>query len=422
MLAVAWRSVFTTITSTPRRAFYEYHAALMEPWDGPAAIAFTDGRQIGATLDRNGLRPARYLITDDDRVVLASEAGVLAIPEARIVKKWRLQPGKMFLIDLEQGRIIDDAEIKARLAAARPYRQWLDQTQIRLAALPAEVGPMAPDPQTLLDRQQAFGYTQEDLKYFLIPMAVSGQEPVGAMGRDNPQAVLSRRPKSLFDYFKQTFAQVTNPPIDSIREELVMSLVSLVGPRPNLLDLKSGGRHRRLEVAQPILANVDLERIRHIEHHVGAAFRTRTLSICYPARRGAAGMAAALDAVGRQAAGVVRQGYNILILSDRETDVDQLPIPVLLATAAVHHHLIREGLRTSVGLVVETGEARQLHDFCLLAGYGAEAINPYLALDTLSALVPTLPEPLSEAEAHQRYMKAVNKGLLKVMAKMGIST
>jgi glutamate synthase (NADPH/NADH) large chain len=420
MIPEAWAD--NPLMDEPRRAFYEYHAALMEPWDGPAAVAFTDGLRIGATLDRNGLRPARYVVTADDRVVMASEVGVLDIPEERIVKHWRLQPGKMFLIDLEQGRIIDDAEIKSRLASARPYKEWLKKTQIQLADLPAEVGPMPPDPKTLLDRQQAFGYTQEDLKFFLAPMALSGQDPVGAMGRDIPQAVLSHRPKLLFDYFKQNFAQVTNPPIDSIREELVMSLVSLIGPHPNLLDLHSGGTHKRLEVRQPVLANVDLERIRRIENHVDHVFRTYTLPIVYPVGRGAAGMEKALDAVCRKATEVVRQGYNILILSDRGVDADHIPIPVLLATAAVHHHLIREGLRTSVGLVVETGEARQLHDFCVLAGYGAEAINPYLAFDTLSRLAPTLTEPLTETEAHQRYTKAINKGILKVMAKMGIST
>jgi glutamate synthase (NADPH/NADH) large chain len=420
MIPEAWAD--NPLMDDERHAFYEYHAALMEPWDGPAAVAFTDGRQIGATLDRNGLRPARYLVTDDDRVIMSSEAGVLSIPEEKIVRKWRLQPGKMFLIDLEQGRIIDDSEIKAKLATAKPYQAWLDETQIRLSDLPTEVGPMMPDPQTLLDRQQAFGYTQEDLKFFLTPMAVSGQDPVGSMGRDIPPAVLSQRPKLLYDYFKQNFAQVTNPPIDPIREELVMSLVSLIGPRPNLLDLNTGGSHMRLEVSQPIIANVDLERIRRIENHVGEVFRTYTLPICYAAERGAGGMETALEALCRRASEVVRHGYNILILSDRSTDADHIPIPSLLATAAVHHHLIREGLRTSVGLVVETGEARQVHDFCLLAGYGAEAVNPYLAFDTLSAMIPTLPEPLSEEEVHQRYIKAVDKGILKVMSKMGIST
>ncbi|MGB5306739.1 MAG: glutamate synthase large subunit [Gammaproteobacteria bacterium] len=405
-----------------RRAFYEYHAALMEPWDGPAAVAFTDGRQIGATLDRNGLRPARYLITDDDLVVMASEMGVLDIPEERIVKKWRLQPGKMFLIDLEQGCIIDDAELKAGLAGSRPYQDWLDKTRIRLRDLPGEVSAMPPDPHTLLDRQQAFGYTQEDIKFLMTPMAVTGQEAIGSMGADNPLAVLSNKSKPLANYFKQNFAQVTNPPIDPIREELVMSLVSLIGPRPNLLGHESAGEHMRLEVRQPILSNTDIERVRHIEDHTGGAFRTCTLDICYPATHGAAGMQDALEIVCRQAEQAVGEGYNILILSDRCMDVDHIAIPALLATSAVHHHLVRSGLRTESGLVVETGAAREVHQFATLAGYGAEAINPYLAFESLSAIRAQLPEKLDPDEIQKRYIKAIGKGLLKVMSKMGIST
>jgi glutamate synthase (NADPH/NADH) large chain len=405
-----------------RRAFYEYHSALMEPWDGPAAVAFTDGRQIGATLDRNGLRPARYLITDDDYVVMASEMGVLEIPESEIVKKWRLQPGKMFLIDIEQGRIIDDAEIKAELAEKAPYQQWLNETQIQLEKLPPEVAAMPPDAQTLLDRQQAFGYTQEDIKFFLKPMALSGQEPVGSMGTDAALAVLSSRPRLLYDYFKQGFAQVTNPAIDPIREELVMSLVTHIGPRPNLLDLRHGGSHRRLEAHQPILTNKDLEKIRRIEARTGGAFKTKTLSVCYPADTGASGMEPALKAVCAQAEKAVLDGNNILILSDRDIDAEHIAIPALLATSAVHYHLIKAGLRTEVGLVVETGEAREVHHFALLAGYGAEAINPYLAFDTLSDLRDKLPEQLAEDEIHKRYIKASGKALLKIMSKMGIST
>ena len=405
-----------------RRAFYEYHAALMEPWDGPASIAFTDGRQIGATLDRNGLRPARYVITDDDIVVLGSEVGVLPVPEERIVKKWRLQPGKMLLIDLEKQCIVDDDELKADLARAEPYQSWLDETQIHLEDLPPEVAAMPPDHATLLDRQQAFGYNQEDIKFFLAPMAAEGQEPVGSMGRDIPPAVLSDRPKLLYDYFHQNFAQVTNPPIDSIREESVMSLVSLIGPRPNLLDLHTGGTHKRLEVRQPILSNIDLEKIRHIEHLVDSAFRTYTLDTCCPAADGTAGMAAALETLCAKAADVVHQGHNILVLSDRGMNADRMAIPALLVTAAVHHHLIREGLRTEVGMVIETGEVKKVHDFCLLAGYGAEAINPYLAFDTLSALGHGLAKPMSEKKIHGNYVNALNKGILKVMAKMGIST
>jgi glutamate synthase (NADPH/NADH) large chain len=420
LIPEAWAG--NPLMDAKRRAFYEYHAALMEPWDGPAAVAFTDGRQIGATLDRNGLRPARYLITDDDLVVMASEMGVLDIAQERIVKKWRLQPGKMFLIDMEQGRIIDDAELKKMLSESHPYQDWLDRTQIRLRDLPGEVAPMAPDHATLLDMQQAFGYTQEDVKFLMTPMALTGQEAVGSMGADNPVAVLSNRPKPLANYFKQNFAQVTNPPIDPIREELVMSLVSLIGPRPNLLCLESAGEHMRLEVSQPILTNTDLERIRHIEDHTDGAFRTRTLDICYPAGDGAAGMEGALTALCREAEQAIHDGYNILILSDRRINADYIAIPALLATASVHHHLVRAGLRTEAGLVVETGAAREVHQFATLAGYGAEAINPYLAFETLEAIRNQLPEELDAGTVQKRYIKAIGKGLLKVMSKMGIST
>lgn len=415
LIPEAWAN--NPLMDEKRRAFYEYHAALMEPWDGPAAVAFTDGRQIGATLDRNGLRPARYLITNDDIVVMASEMGVLNIPEQSIIKKWRLQPGKMFLIDTEEGRIIDDAELKGQLSDSVPYQQWLDETQIILENLPSEVAAMPPNKQTLLDRQQAFGYTQEDLKCFLIPMVVGGQDPLGSMGIDSPIAVLSDRPRLLFDYFKQSFAQVTNPAIDPIREELVMSLVSLIGPRPNLLGLNQGGfLQKRLEVAQPILTNVDLEKVRGIEARTNGAFRTKTLSMCY----GSDNMESALHTLCQQAERAVLAGNNILILSDRGVNRDYIPIPSLLATSAVHHHLIKQGLRTESGLVVETGETREVQHFCLLAAYGAEAINPYLAFDSLLAIRKTL--QLTEAEIQQRYIKAVNKGMLKVMSKMGIST
>ncbi|HGG58670.1 MAG TPA: glutamate synthase large subunit [Gammaproteobacteria bacterium] len=416
LIPEAWSG--NPLMDSKRRAFYEYHAALMEPWDGPAAVAFTDGRQIGATLDRNGLRPARYLITSDDRVVMASEMGVLPIPEEKIIKKWRLQPGKMFLIDLEQGRIIDDAELKEDLASRQPYQDWLDQTQIRLKDLPAGVSPMPAPEDVLLNRQQAFGFTQEDIKFLMAPMALNGQEAIGSMGADNPPAVLSSKPKPLANYFKQNFAQVTNPPIDPIREEVVMSLVSLIGPRPNLLGKDQGGEHMRLEVSQPILTNKDLERVRAVEYSTDGAFRTMTLSLLFPASEGADGMKPALERTCRAAEDAVRKGFNIIILSDRGVDADNIPIPALLATAAVHHHLIRAGLRTSTGLVVETGAAREVHHFATLAGYGAEAINPYLAFETLSA------SDLDgdEEECHAHYVKAIGKGLHKVMSKMGIST
>ncbi len=420
LIPEAWAG--NNLMDQERRAFYEFHAALMEPWDGPAAVAFTDGRQIGATLDRNGLRPARYLVTDDDLVLMASEMGVLDIPEEKIVKKWRLQPGKMFLIDLEEGRIIDDAEVKAQLASSQPYRAWLDKTQIHLDELPTDVAPMLPPKETLLDAQQAFGYTQEDLKFLLTPMAITGQEAIGSMGADNPPSVLSNRAKHLSTYFKQNFAQVTNPAIDPIREELVMSLVSLIGPRPNLLGLTEAGKHMRLEVNQPVLTNADLERVRHIEDNTGGAFRTENLDMTYPADEGAEGMAPALERLCKQAEEAVLEGFNILILSDRHMNRDYVTIPALLATSAVHHHLIRQGLRTSSGLVVETGAALEIHHFATLAGYGAEAINPYLAFDTIQEMLPRLPERLSFEEAQTRYIKAVGKGLLKVMSKMGIST
>jgi glutamate synthase (NADPH/NADH) large chain len=404
-----------------RRAFYEYHAALMEPWDGPAAVAFTDGRQIGATLDRNGLRPARYLVTDDDLVVLASEMGVLPVPEEKIVAKWRLQPGKMLLVDLHEHRIVSDAEIKQTLSRAHPYSSWLEATQIVLEDLnPVEPRASRTDV-SLLDRQQAFGYTQEDLGFLLSPMAATGQEAVGSMGTDTPISALSGKSKLLPTYFKQNFAQVTNPPIDPIREELVMSLVSFIGPRPNLFDLEGAARRKRLEVRQPILTNEDLEKIRCIGHFEDA-FDTKTLDITYAVEKGAAGMGEALGRLCERAEAAVHGRYNIIILSDRMVGADRIPIPALLATAAVHHHLIRKGLRTSVGLVVETGEAREIHHFCCLAGYGAEAINPYLAFETLIAMAKDLPEPISGYEAVKRYIKSVDKGILKVMSKMGIST
>jgi len=418
LIPEAWSS--NPLMSQDRRAFYEYHAALMEPWDGPAAVAFTDGRQIGATLDRNGLRPARYLVTDDDLCVMASEMGVLDIPDHKIVEKWRLQPGKMFLIDLEQGRIIDDAEIKTGLSAEHPYRQWLDTTQLYVHELPPVVGAMAPDARTLLNTQQAFGYTQEFVKFLLRPMLETGMEATGSMGTDVPPSVLSDQAKHLSTYFKQNFAQVTNPPIDPIREDVVMSLVSLIGPRPNLLG-HHAGKSMRLEVLQPILSNSELEAIRKIEDRTDA-FMTRTIDICYPAKKGAAGMKPALGEICRRAEALVRKGNNILILSDRWVDMDNVAIPALLATSAVHHHLIKKGLRTQTGLVVETGSAIEIHHFATLAGYGAEAINPYLALDTIQSELGSLTDNVDYATACERYVKAIGKGLKKVMSKMGIST
>ena len=420
LIPEAWAG--NPLMDAKRRAFYEYHACLMEPWDGPAAMAFTDGRQIGATLDRNGLRPARYFVTDDGLVVMASETGVLPVPEEKIVQKWRLQPGKMLLIDLEKGRIVSDEEIKAELAGAHPYQQWLDRTQIHVHELPGSDGAPPRTNVSLLDRQQAFGYSQEAVKFLLAPMAHAGQEAIGSMGTDTPLSALSSRPKLLHTYFKQNFAQVTNPPIDPIREELVMSLVTFIGPRPNLLDLEGTSKQKRLEAAHPILTNENLERIRSIGAIRDNQFRTITLDITFAADRGASGMTKALDKLCKSAEAAVRAGENIIILSDRATGPDRVPIPSLLATSAVHHHLIRKGLRTSVGLVVETGEAVEVNQFATLAGYGAEAINPYLAFETIAQILPELDEELTAEEAVKRYIKAVDKGLLKVMSKMGIST
>jgi glutamate synthase (NADPH) large chain len=409
-----------------RRAFYEYHAALMEPWDGPAAVAFTDGRQIGATLDRNGLRPARFCVTDDGFVIMASESGVLPVKEDNIVRKWRLQPGKMLLIDMEQGRIIEDEEIKADLAKAKPYADWLESTQYNLKDLNLDdlddvAAPHANDPAVLLDKQQAFGYTQEDVYKFLEPMAENGEDPIGSMGTDTPVAVLSNKSRLLYDYFKQNFAQVTNPPIDPIREELVMSLVSMIGPRPNLLG-HDAGTHKRLEVNQPVLTNADILKIRSVEEALDGAFRTQTVDITWDAAAGAAGMEAAVKEMCLAATEAVLDDKNILILSDRAQGPDRIAIPALLATAAVHHHLVRQGLRMQTGLVVETGEAREVHHFCALAGYGAEAINPYLAFETLEEIRVRKGLKLTTEQVEKNYIKAIGKGVLKVMSKMGIST
>jgi len=413
-----------------RRAFYEYHAAMMEPWDGPAAMAFTDGRHIGGTLDRNGLRPARYVITEDDLVVMASESGVLPIPESRIVQKWRLQPGKMFLIDLEAGRIIDDKELKDTYANAKPYKAWIKSVRIKLGdiKLGDSQPPRATDAQgekpalTLLDRQQAFGYTQEDLKFLMAPMALLGEEATGSMGNDSPLAVTSNKLKPLYNYFKQLFAQVTNPPIDPIRESMVMSLVSFIGPKPNILDTNNVNPPMRLEVSQPILGFDDMARLRGISQHTGGKFKAYELNICYPVAWGKEGIEASIASLCAEAVDAVKSGHNILIVSDRRLSPELVAIPALLATSAVHQHLVARGLRASTGLVVETGSARETHHFALLAGYGAEAVHPYLALETLADLAHGLPHEMSANTVSTNYIKAVGKGLLKVMSKMGIST
>ena len=422
LIPEAWAG--NALMDEQRRAFYEYNAALMEPWDGPAAVAFTNGRQIGATLDRNGLRPARYYVTSDDRVVMASEMGVLPAAEEKIVEKWRLQPGKMLLIDMEQGRIISDDEIKADLAGAHPYAEWLARAQIKLEELPTPQGEAhVHNDLPLLKLQQAFGYSQEDLKFLIAPMVERGEEGTGSMGTDTPPSALSDKAKPLYTYFKQNFAQVTNPPIDPIREELVMSLVSFIGPRPNLLDLEGTSGIKRLEVAQPILSNEDLEKVRRISDIEDNAFHAITLDMTYPVAEAITGMKNRLDALCTEAESAIANGHeNIIILSDRAVSAERVAIPALLATAAVHHHLIRKGLRTSAGLVIETGEAREIHHFCCLAGYGAEAINPYLAFDTVDNLVTKMGLDMSLETAHGHFVKAAGKGMRKVMSKMGIST
>lgn len=405
-----------------RRAFYEYHASMMEPWDGPAAMVFTDGKQIGATLDRNGLRPARYIVTNDDLVVMASESGVLPITENRIVKKWRLQPGKMFLIDLEQGRIVNDEELKAQFASARPYRQWIDNVRVRLDTIPAGEAAPAPFTESLLDRQQAFGYTQEDIKFLLAPMATAGEEGIGSMGNDSPLAVLSDKNKPLYNYFKQLFAQVTNPPIDPIREAIVMSLNSFIGPKPNLLDINAVNPPMRLEVAQPVLDFQAMARLRNIEAATGGKFKTCEVDITYPLAWGREGIEAKLASLCAEAVDAIKSGHNILIITDRRMARGQVAIPALLALSAIHHHLVREGLRTTAGLVVETASAREVHHFAVLAGYGAEAVHPYLAMETLAAMHQELPGELSAEKAIANYVKAIGKGLSKIMSKMGVST
>ncbi|MDD5299784.1 MAG: glutamate synthase large subunit [Gallionella sp.] len=404
-----------------RRAFYEYHAALMEPWDGPAAVAFTDGRMIGATLDRNGLRPARYFITDDDMVLMASEMGVLDIPQHKIVKKWRLQPGKMFLIDMEAGRIVDDAELKQQLAAAKPYRKWIEKSRYFIKDLP-EIKVETALQETLLDTQQAFGYTQEDIKFILAPMVSSGQEAIGSMGTDAALPVLSNKNRSLYDYFQQLFAQVTNPPIDPIREEIVMSLTSFIGPKPNLLGLEETDPPLRLEISQPLLTKEGMAKLRNISKLTKGRFRSLVLDITYPATEGAAGCEAAIAALCKAADKAVAEGCNVLILSDRTVSRKRVAIPALLACAGVHHHLVRGGLRTSTGLVVDTGSAREVHHFALLAAYGAEGVCPWLAYETIEAMTDYLPAHANEKDIDQRFIKAIDKGLLKVMSKMGIST
>ena len=406
--------------SQEKKDFYEYHSCLMEPWDGPASMTFTDGRYIGAVLDRNGLRPSRYWLTKDDLVIMASETGVLPVETDKILKKWRLQPGKIFLIDTRAGRIIDDEEIKGGYAIRKPYGKWLKENLVTLESLPKPKKVHGFNAKTLLARQKAFGYTLEDLKILLQPMATTGLEATGSMGTDTPLAVLSQRPQLLFNYFKQLFAQVTNPPIDSIREEVVMDESVMLGSEGNLLD-ETPEHCRRLRAARPILTNEELEKIRQV--NIGS-LKTTTLSSVFDAAKGPEGLEPAMEKLFREADKAIETGYTILILSDRDVNKDNVPVPSLLACSGLHHHLIRQGTRTKVSLVLETGEAREMHHFAVLIGYGANAVNPYLALETIENEIRKgiYPENLDSDHARKNFLKATHKGLLKIIAKMGIST
>jgi len=412
--------------SSEKRAFYEYHSLLTEPWDGPASIVFTDGFLVGALLDRNGLRPARYYITNDDLVVMASEVGVLDIPVDQVTAKGSLKAGTIFLVDTKQGRIISDDELKHTLANEHPYQEWLDANVITLDHLPEPPYVHQPNAATILRRQRAFGYTYEELKLIIHPMASNGEEPIGSMGTDTPLAVLSERPQLLYNYFKQLFAQVTNPPVDGIREQLVMSAETCIGPEANLLE-SSSECARQIRLPSPILTNEELEKLRLLGDSDGPwgkpGFRSLTLSMVYPVAAGGEGLAAAIDNLCTQANAAIADGYDLLVLSDRDNGVEMAAIPALLAVSAVHHHLIRAGTRTQVGLIVESGEPREVHHFALLLGYGAAAINPYLVFETLhDSIAKGLCSASDLPAAERNYVKAVNKGIIKVISKMGIST
>ena len=418
MIPEAWQNHHAM--SEEKRAFYEYFSALQEPWDGPASISFTDGHVIGAVLDRNGLRPSRYYVTKDDKVVMASEVGVLDIAPENIASKGRLQPGKMFLVDFEQGRLIPDEELKQSVASKRPYKQWLDAQRIRLAELPkADVPPRYESP-ALLKQMQAFGYTTESLQFMLIPMIETKKDPLGSMGNDAALACMSDQPRLIYDYFKQLFAQVTNPPLDSIREEVIMSLECFIGPESNLLDSSEKQCHR-LVVPNPILTNEELASLKHLNYR---GWKTKTIDITFPRSQGDPGLRWCLERICQEAAQAINSGFSLIVLSDRSTGPDRVPVSSLLAAGAVHQHLVRHELRTRIGIVIETGEAREVHHHCLLVGYGADAINPYLAFEALrqSREDGTLGDHWTDEKIVAAYRKAVEKGMLKVMGKMGIST
>ena len=418
LIPEAWDA--DTSMSSEKRAFYEYHASLMEPWDGPAAVAFTDGRVIGATLDRNGLRPARYLVTKDGVLIMASESGVLDVPPDNVAVKGCLEPGTMLLVDLLEKRIVPDEEIKAQLAARQPYARWIEEHQIKIELLPEPPRSFAFNPVDLVRRQRMFGYTEEDVRKVITPMAIAGEEPVGSMGTDTPLACLSDKPQPLFNYFKQLFAQVTNPPIDPIRESIVMTLTSYIGTERNILEETPQHCHT-LKLTDPILTNRDLEKLRRVSQ---GDFLATTLPTLFRVDGGKQELERALDGLCRRASLAIQSGYSIIILSDRGADEMYAPIPSLLSLTAVHNHLVREKTRTQVALVVESGEPREVMHFSLLIGYGASAVNPYLAVETLEglAMAESLPEGITFDKALQNYKKALQKGLLKTMSKMGIST
>jgi glutamate synthase (ferredoxin) len=406
--------------SQVKKDFYQYHSCLMEPWDGPASVTFTDGKSIGAVLDRNGLRPSRYVVTKDDRVIMASEVGAIRIEPENIVKKGRLEPGKMFLVDLEQGRIVDDEELKQQIASARPYGKWLREYMVALSDLPPAPHVPGPDPKTLLQRQQAFGYTLEDLKFILAPMGSNGEEAIGSMGNDAPLAVLSDRAQPLFNYFKQLFAQVTNPPLDAIREELVTSVFTGAGGEGNLLDPKPESC-RQIALELPIVDNDEMARLKLLDGWRG--FKSVTLPMLFVAADGAAGMEAALESLFEKASAAIEDGANLIVLSDRGVNAEMAAIPSLLACSGLHHHLVRQGQRSRAGLLIECGDAREVHHFALLLGYGAGTINPYVAFETLDELIRQgVLKGIDHDEAVYRYRKAIKKGVVKVMSKMGIST
>ncbi|MHB8439154.1 MAG: glutamate synthase central domain-containing protein, partial [Acidimicrobiales bacterium] len=420
MIPEAWEN--HTQMDASRRAFYRYHSSLMEPWDGPAAVVFTDGTVAGAVLDRNGLRPARYWVTDDGLVVLASEVGVLDLDPATVVRKGRLQPGRMFLVDTAQGRIVDDDEIKAALAAEHPYEQWLDEQQLTLEDLPPRT-MLTPQHSSVVTHQRLFGYSAEELRIILIPMATNGAEPIGSMGHDASMAVLSERPRLLYDYFSQLFAQVTNPPLDAIREELVTASLSKLGPERNLLDPRADSC-RQIILPYPVIDNDELAKLLYVnEHGETPGFKAFAIDGLFDPTGGGGAVESAIEDVRRRVSIAIALGANIIVLSDRNSSDTMAPIPSLLLTAAVHEHLVREKTRTRVGLVVESGDAREVHHMALLIGFGASAVNPYLAFDSIDDMIASgMLSGVTPRQARKNYIKAACKGVIKIMSKMGVST